>query len=140
MLSPFLFVFLFIIKTRFPRNKSIADILKNRYNEDVLRIFRKFESISKKLTKAKLDLQFLMVCKAYNYVPKFMRFKLYKASLHNSDFYKSWLSKLLLKEINFKRKLIDKLDEETSTCSSQLRLSLSFIDYKFCLLYTSPSP
>ena len=59
------------------------------------------------MEKCTLDLDFLIVCKAYNIFPKFLKFKLYKRCLHRKKFYKDWQSKLLNNEINFKRRRIN---------------------------------
>ena len=54
---------LFIIRIRFPRGKSIADIIRNRYGEAFVKKIRRFEKCDFKLRKCHLDLRFLLDCK-----------------------------------------------------------------------------
>ena len=48
-------VFLFIIRVRFPKGKSIADMIRSRYGEAFVRKIRKFEKSDFKLRKGHLD-------------------------------------------------------------------------------------
>ena len=54
------------------------------------------------LEKCKLDVIFLTKCKTFGVIPKFLRFRLYKRSLHTTCFYKSWQNKLLNSELQSK--------------------------------------
>ena len=72
------FVFLFLLKIRFPKETPISTIIERRYGRRTLSIFRKYERIRLKYQKCQCDLNFLMRCKSYNIVPKFLHFKLYK--------------------------------------------------------------
>ena len=56
-------VYLFIIRIRFPRGKSIADIIRNRYGEAFVKKIRRFEKCDFKLWKCHLDLRFLLDCR-----------------------------------------------------------------------------
>ena len=78
-------VILFILKLRFPRNRPLSDIIVNRYGRPTLQNFRKYESRSYKLRKAEADRTFLILCKSYNVVPRFMKFKLYKRIVCNTN-------------------------------------------------------
>ena len=69
------------------------------YGEDCKNLFWKYGNVSKKLTKRRDDLEFLNLCKIYGLTPKFVRFKIYKRTLQNTKFYKSWQNKLLINEI-----------------------------------------
>ena len=53
-------VFLFIIRIRFTKGKSIADIIRSRYGEAFVRKINKFERNEYKLRKGHLDLRFLL--------------------------------------------------------------------------------
>ena len=55
-------VFLFLERTQFPRNESIASIVWKRYRGEISKSFRKFEKMDYKLRKAKLDINFLIKC------------------------------------------------------------------------------
>ena len=77
-------VFSFIICIRFPRGKSIADVIRNRYGEACIKKIRKFEKCDFKLRKCHLDLRFLLDCKKNGVIPKFVCFKLANKHLKNS--------------------------------------------------------
>src|SRR5215469_12911630 len=132
-------VFTFLLRIRFSRNKSIGTTLRSRYNEDVVRLFRKLQDFNKKLAKCKEDLNFLNICKGYNYVPKFMKFKLYRPSLHNCKFYKHWSFKLLSNEINYKNKLIRKYTEQLDNVRENFSKSVSLLDKVWLLSYLDRS-
>ena len=102
------------------KNFHFISYLREHYDEDAAKIFRKLISESKKLEKAKLDLEFLIKCKTYDVTPKFLRFKLYKKSLQSQQFYKSWQIKLLNHEINFKRRRISEIEELLKKESTRL--------------------
>ena len=59
--------FLFIIRIRFPRGKSIADIIRNRYGEDNVKKIRRFEKWHFKWRKFYLDLMFLLDSQVYSH-------------------------------------------------------------------------
>ena len=44
-------VFLFLLKRRFPANKSVAEIIRKRYGADAVKRLRKFEKIDFKTQK-----------------------------------------------------------------------------------------
>ena len=56
-------VFLFIIRIRFPKGKPIADIIRSRYGEALVRKIRKFKKNDYKLRKGHMNLRFLLECK-----------------------------------------------------------------------------
>ena len=69
-------VFLFLLKLRFPGNKSIAEITHKRYGADAVKHLRKFEKLDFKIWKNKVDLKFLQMCRQEELTPKFLNFKL----------------------------------------------------------------
>ena len=72
---------------------EIIPHLSNKYGKDGY--YRKLLDANRKLEKSKLDLEFPVKCNTYNTMPKFLRFKLYRKSLHDTSLYKSWQHKLL---------------------------------------------
>ena len=56
------FVFLFIIRLRFPRSQSIADVIRKRYGDRVLKNVRKFERLDYHVRKCLLDIKFGDTC------------------------------------------------------------------------------
>ena len=73
-------VFLFLIRLRFPKNRSVAEILHSRYGVPTLRCYRDTERIFFKIKKIEKDLSFLNTCKSYGQIPKFIKFKVHKPS------------------------------------------------------------
>ena len=130
------FVFLFIIRIRFPKSKSIADIVRSRCGEAFVRKIHKFEKSDYKLRKGHLDLRFLLECKKNNLMPKFLQFKLGNRHLHNSVVYKKCQMKLLEEEIRAKRKRINILEKDTKRIKEELQGTLSCLDFSFiCSLF-----
>ena len=82
----------------------------------------------KKWKKAQLDHEFLLYCKMSDIVPNFVKFKLYRSSLYNSDFYRSSTRALLDIEINDKLKATHKLSSSVASLCSAFYSSLSYID------------
>ena len=110
---------------------SVPDItkyLQNHYGYPGLKVYRKFLNESRKLEKCKLDLLFLTKCKTYDIIPKFLRFKLYRKSLHAQQFYKSWRIKLLDHEISDKKLRISSLTSSVHTSSSTVQSNFSTLD------------
>ena len=77
-------VFIFLTRLRFPSKLSIAEVLRKRYGDRILKLVRKFEKTDIKHKKALLDLQFLKICEDHNVIPKFLRFKVANATLRTS--------------------------------------------------------
>ena len=80
-------VLLFVIKCRFPANKSVADIIRGRYDESTLTKIRRLEKLDFKLRKCDLDLEFLRICLENNFVPNFLKFKVVNSALRDSKAY-----------------------------------------------------
>ena len=76
-------VFLFLARTRFPRNESIVSIVRKRYSGEILKTIRKFEKANYKLRRAKLDINFLIKCQRENVIPTFLKFRLANKDLRN---------------------------------------------------------
>ena len=123
-----LFAILFIIKLKLSRSETITSYIQRKYDVSTLRLYRHLESSKKKWEKAKLDHEFLLYCKMSNIVPNFIKFKLYRSSLYNSDFYRSATQSLLDTEINFKLKSVNRLKGLVSSFSTSLFNTLSLLD------------
>lgn len=65
-------VIFFILKLRFPKNKSIATIIQQRYGEQVLKLYRNCEKTDFKLKKTEEDISFLQTCIENKLTPKFV--------------------------------------------------------------------
>ena len=95
----FAYILLFVIKCRFPANKSIAEIIRNRYGDDVLAKVRRLEKLDYKSRKFELDVEFLQICLDNNLTPNFVRFKVTNSSLKTSKAYRECQVKLLKQEL-----------------------------------------
>ena len=101
-------VFLFLLKLRFPANKSVAEIICKRYGVDAVKRLRKFEKLDFKIRKNEADLEFLQMCHQDGLTPKFLNFKLANSSLKHSKTCKQYQLMLLKEEIKMKRSIISK--------------------------------
>ena len=122
-------VLTFLLNLRFNPAIPISRIITGRYGPHCLRIFRSLENVSKKLTKAELDHQYLRSCKAYNIFPNFLRFKLYKQSLTTTDLYREFQQKLLDKEMFTKERLVDHHKETKAALDGGLSEIVSAVDF-----------
>ena len=73
---------LFIIRLRFPREKTLREIITGRYSDDTFRMYRRLEKAERKLKKLQCDLDFLRNCELQNLTPKFLHMKLYHPRLN----------------------------------------------------------
>ena len=55
-------VFLFIVRLRFPLDKSIANVLRSHYNDEIVKQIRRYEKLDFKIRKNEADLDFLQSC------------------------------------------------------------------------------
>ena len=125
-------VVLFLLNLRFPKTTPTSEVIRRRYGHHCLQVFRKYEQTNKKLIKKEQDLHFLQSCRTYSVVPKFLKFKLYRKSLHNSDLYRKWQSKLLEIEIRTKEKEISENKKNLVSSSDKLKCVVSRLDF-ICL-------
>lgn len=115
--------FLLLLK---PTKVRLFDAIKRDHGNTSLKSVLGHVALSKKYEKCSLDLNFLLSCKTYDIFPKFLRFKLYKKSLHTTSLYKSWQSKLLDGEIKLKRKRQTELEKKRNESCKAIRSLLSF--------------
>ena len=128
MLKVISLALLFLVRLRFPVDKSIACVLRSRYGNTVVKDIRKFEKIDFALRKCKLDLLFLETCLENQIIPKFLNFRVSKLHLKTSRAYHACQLKLLREEISFKRSRIKTLENDFNTRKRKLRGILGIID------------
>ena len=61
-------MFIFLTRLRFPSKPSIAEVLRKRYGDKILKLVREFEKTDIKDKKAFLDLQLLKICQDRNVI------------------------------------------------------------------------
>ena len=120
--------FVFLIRLRFSKSKSISDILRLRFSRSTLKRIRKFEKLDYRLRKAELDLQFLLRCRDNNVIPNFLNFRVSSHYLKASLTYRQCQLKLLQEEIRHKKSDIRVLKKEFNSSHSSLQHESSFID------------
>ena len=122
-------VLLFIIRIRFPANRSIAQIITSRYGQQTLQLIRKFESTDLKHKKCELDINFLTVCVEHELLPTFVRFKVANAQLHGSKAHKDCQLRLLRQELLNKKNKLAFLTKRLLHLKSEVANSVSWIDF-----------
>ena len=103
MLKVISLVLFFMIRIRFPADRSIAYILRSRYGNTLVKEVRRFEKIDYKLRKCMLDIVFLETCLENKIIPKFLNFRVSNLHLKTSRAYHSCQMKLLREEISVKK-------------------------------------
>ena len=119
----------FIIRLRFPINKSIATIISTRYGQPVVRLLRKFENADFKLRKAALDIEFIENCIKHELAPKFVQFKVANRGLRGSSAYKQCQRKLLVQELTVKKRNSKHLQTTLNQYTEQLKNCMRVIDF-----------
>ncbi len=114
LLKALCWALIFIIRIQFPPGTSLAMILNNRYNNEALQTFRKFQRLE-------LNLEFLTTCKKRSVIPRFLWFKVANRRLRTSSAYRQCQNKLLQDEINAKHARIRVLSAQVTTAHSSLQ-------------------
>ena len=122
-------VLLFLLRYRFPRCRSIADILLDRYGRPVLSLYRTTERHDFKVRKIKLDIQFLNCCRSQDLIPNFLRFKLANRNLIHSRSYRSCQKELLQQEIRCKHRALNIAQRQLNLHLQQLKDTVSCLDF-----------
>ena len=126
-------VLIFIIRLRFPQNESISDILRRRYDNNAVLLFRKFERIDFKIRKVKQDIQFLLKCVENNLKPTFVKFRTSNRYLRQTSAYQSCQKKLIEEELNNKRRILRAHERKFDDLKLRLKDTISFLD--FCHMF-----
>ena len=134
------FTFIFILRLFKWKNFNLRNYVKQCYGEDCARTFQKYLNTSIKHRKASLDVVFLTKCKTYNVFPKFLRFKLYKKILQSSAFYRAWQSKLLINELNSKKRTVSSLSEQLEELKDAIGRSFPALSRALIHRYVRQSP
>ena len=128
MLRAFTIVFLFTIRCRFPKLKSLSEIMHFRYRNHVLKDIRKYEKHDYRLRKTHLDIAFLRNCLDNDVCPTFLRYKLSSKRLQKSESYRRSQHLFLQEEITFKTIERENIIMELQKIKNDLRTLMNFID------------
>ena len=82
----FSFIYIFLVRLRFPTDQSVANVIRRRYGDEVLVKVRKFEKLNFRRRKTELDITFLDVCLEKDVMPNFLHFRTTNKKLRNSKF------------------------------------------------------
>ena len=121
--------YLFLIRLRFRKSKSISDILPRRYGQSTVKSTQKFEKLDCRLRKAELHLECLLRCRDSKVIPNFLNFRVSSQSLKACLIYKQRRLKFLQEEICHKKSDIRVLKEKLNYSHSSLQHEISFIDF-----------
>ena len=110
-----------ITRFKFPRNKSIANIIRSRYGNETMKSVRKFEKVDFRYRKTQLDLEFLNKCINKRLIPKFLKFRVANKHLKTSDAYVNSQLLLLNEEIRIKESLLRTLKSSLKLYKNKLQ-------------------
>ena len=116
---------------RFPRNKSVAAVIIERYGRPVLNLYRSLERQDYKIRKIQCDLYFLKCCQSQDLVPNFLKFKLPNRNLQQSRSYRNCQRDLLACEIRSKNRALRNGLIKKEQLSTQLRSILFYVDFDY---------
>ena len=124
---------------RFPSDKSIANVIRSCYNDEIVKQICRFEKLDFKIWKSEADIDFLQSCQQNNLIPKFLNFKVASSSLHFLRTYKQCQRQLLEQESKEKISVIFKQKKEFTALKKLVKNKLSIIDstHIYCLFLVS---
>ena len=131
LLKGFALVCLFIVRLRFPANKSISANIRTRYGNDILKKVRRFEKLDYKIRKILLDVSFLESCFSNEVIPNFLHFRTANNRLQNSTSYADCQKLLLQEELSSKNIQLDKVKKEFKLLKKDLCNVMSIFDYLY---------
>ena len=124
------------MRLRFPSEKSIANVKRSRYNDEITKQIRRFEKLDFKIRKSEADLNFLQSSQLNNLILKFLIFIVVSGSLRFSRTYKQWQLQLLKQKIKKKVSIISKQKKELTALKKLIKNRLSIIDFAhICCLF-----
>ena len=121
-------VFLSLARVRFPKSKSVAEVIQSRYTTKRIRKLEKFDY---RLCRADLDLQFLCKCDDSIVIPNFLNFCLPNSHLKYSSTYRLCQLNLLRETIRQKKSTLRSLHKEFSSLEVSLQNELNLIDFAY---------
>ena len=124
-------MYMFLIRLRFPLNRSVADIIRKRYDDEILVKVRKLEKLDFRRRKAELDISFLLVCLEKDVMPNFVHFRTANEKLTNSKSYDRCQRLLLNQELDNKKEKLSHYNLDFTNLKKDLCNILSTLDFLF---------
>ena len=92
---------LFLIKLRWPKKKSIYDLVYVRYGQKTLKAVRDYDNLNlNRFNKVSLDIGFLQKCQLFHICPNFLHFKLSRREFQDTPACRRFKKDLLKFELN----------------------------------------
>ena len=120
---------LFLLKLRFPSNKTLNSLILERYDLEGLKSVRYLSKIDLKLRKNASHLNFLLTCQTNNLTPNFLKFKLYSKDVENRQDYSKFQRQLLDKEVEEKRATKFRLEKDLQHALHEIKSFMSWLDF-----------
>ena len=125
------YIYIFLIRLRFPSEESVANVIRKRYGGEVLSKTRKFEKQDFRRRKVQLDITFIEACLDNNLFPNFVGFRTANRRLKKSETYDSCQRILLQEELKIKTDMLADHNRQFSELKKYLYSNLSSLDYLF---------
>ena len=117
------------MRLRFPSEKSVAEVTRKRYNDNIVKQIRKFEKLDYKIRKNEADLELLKSCLHNQLTPTFLNFKVASSNLRYSKTYRKCQRQLLKQEIKDKANIICKQKKEFNSLKMSIKSKVSILDF-----------
>ena len=118
-----------IVRLRFLSEKSVAENICKRYNDNIVKQIRKCEKLDYKIRKNEADLEFLKSSQDNQLTPKFLNFKVASSNLCYSKTNRQYQRQLLKQEIKDKTNIICRQKEEFNSLKMTIKSKVSIIDF-----------
>ena len=125
------YVYIFLVRLRFSPEKSVADVIRKRYDNDTLVKVRKFEKHDLRCKKTSLDISFIETCLESDLIPNFVCFRTANKKLKNSHTYDKCHKLLLSEELSNKKERHDFHLSELNKLKFDLYNTLSRLDFLY---------
>ena len=116
-------VLLFLLRIRYPKGKSISQIILHRYNYSALQAFRNFEKTDLKLKKTDKHIEFLETCLHYEVFPKFVQFKVTSNKFKKTAHYKRCQIEILKHELRSQERIRQDIELNMNIVSRYFKLT-----------------
>jgi hypothetical protein len=120
------FLLSFILPTASPT--QLLSTTRKKYGEFTFRNIRHAEYVTKKLQKAKCDVEFNRACRLYDLKPRFLQLHLWKKKFVSSDQCQQFKRQCLIHEFESRHKDTIRLEKELRTVLTTLEKTISSID------------
>ena len=129
MLFTAVFNFILALFTPTASTTHLLSTTRKKYGESTFRNIRHTEYVTKKLQKAKCDVEFNRACLLYNLQPRFLQFHLWKKKFDSSEQCQQFKRQCLIHEFESRHKDTIRLEKELRTALTTLEKTTSATDF-----------